>query len=152
MELQLTWNSRQTAPKPYWTPVLTGTMKLASYPWHLCCCFHFQCWNVRPGSTASVSEHSSGTTPWTTRSWRDCASPTVWAISLLLCFLPHFLVLSNVFTCFASGTCRYISLQSWYEAVESCGWIPWQPGFLFLEVSRICCASNAGLALKAAFQ
>lgn len=41
MELQLILNSKQTAPNPYWTPILPGTMKLASYLWHLCCCFHF---------------------------------------------------------------------------------------------------------------
>lgn len=41
MELQLTLNCKQTAQEPYWTPILTGTLKLASPHWHLCCCFHF---------------------------------------------------------------------------------------------------------------
>lgn len=69
----LTSNSKETAQTPYWNPILTGTLKLASSHCHLTISIPLS--NTGPGNSASVSEHSSGMALWAVEIRRSCTFP-----------------------------------------------------------------------------
>lgn len=109
VELQLILNSKQTAPNPYWTPILPGTMKLASYLWHLCCCFHFH-WviagilglatlslslNAAQELLPGIQRRSEGTVLLQVSGQIVCSFVSFHAFRFFL----------GIFICFPSGTC-----------------------------------------------
>lgn len=109
MELQLILYSEQTAPNPYWTPILPGTMKLASYLWHLCCCFHFH-WviaGILGPATLSLSLNvAQELLPGIQRRLEETVLLQVSGqIVCSFVFFHAFKFVFDIFTCFASGTC-----------------------------------------------